>query len=157
MENNKVMVVSTVNAQVGIHSKELRINRVWPKKGTKIQIEKDLLTEAMFEPGVAALFESGILYIEDMEVKKELGLEPETATEPENIIVLTENQMIRLMKVAPMDEFEETVKKLVPEQRKNLVDFAVEKEIADINKADVLKKYTGLDVINFIRLNRSEN
>ena len=64
-------------------------------------IDKDALSEAMYEPGVASMFRKGILYIEDMDTKKELGLEPDGATEPENIIVLTGAQMTRYLKVAP--------------------------------------------------------
>ena len=154
MENNKVTVVSTVNAQVGLHLPEFKINRVWPKKGSKVLIDKDALSEAMYEPGVASMFRKGILYIEDMETKKELGLEPDTATEPENIIVLTDAQMTRYLKVAPAKELDEIMQKLSGQQRKNVADFAVQCQIADMDKADIIKKYTGIDVINFIRMNR---
>ena len=152
--NNKVTVVSTVNAQVGLHLPEYKINRVWPKKGSKVQIDKDVLAEAMYEPGVASMFRKGILYIEDMETKKELGLEPDDATEPENIIVLTDAQMIRLLKVAPIKDMKEMMNKLSKQQKENLAYFAVENEIADMDKADILKEATGIDVINFIRMNR---
>lgn len=154
MENNKVTVISTVNAQVGLHLPEFKINRVWPKKGTKVLIDKDALSEAMYEPGVASMFRKGILYIEDMDTKKELGLEPDGATEPENIIVLTDAQMTRYLKVAPARDLDEIMQKLSSQQRKNVADFAVECQIADMDKADIIKKYTGIDVINFIRMNR---
>lgn len=154
MENNKVTVISTVNAQVGLHLPEFKINRVWPKKGAKVLIDKDALSEAMYEPGVASMFRKGILYIEDMDTKKELGLEPDSATEPENIIVLTDAQMTRYLKVAPARELDEIMQKLSGQQRKNVADFAVECQIADMDKADIIKKYTGIDVINFIRMNR---
>ena len=154
MENNKVTVISTVNAQVGLHLPEFKINRVWPKKGAKVLIDKDALSEAMYEPGVASMFRKGILYIEDMDTKKELGLEPDGATEPENIIVLTDAQMTRYLKVAPAKELDEIMQKLSGQQRKNVADFAVQCQIADMDKADIIKKYTGIDVINFIRMNR---
>ena len=154
MENNKVTVISTVNAQVGLHLPEFKINRVWPKKGAKVLIDKDALSEAMYEPGVASMFRKGILYIEDMDTKKELGLEPDGAIEPENIIVLTDAQMTRYLKVAPAKELDEIMQKLSGQQRKNVADFAVQCQIADMDKADIIKKYTGIDVINFIRMNR---
>lgn len=154
MENNKVVVVSTVDGIVSIHSPEYRVSRTWSKKGAKVTFDKEVLAEVMYAPGVSSMFNKGILYIEDMDTKKELGLEPEEATEPENIIVLNENQMKRYLTVAPIFELEAILNKLSGPQKKNLVDYAVKNEIVDMDKADIIKKHTGMDIINLIRIHR---
>ena len=82
-----VKVINTLNHAVGVYIPELNFKRTWAKRGAIIKIDTDKLEEMMYDPGFNYMLEQGVLYVEDMEVKKELGLEPETATEPENIIV----------------------------------------------------------------------
>ena len=89
MENKKVMIENCVNHEVGIVLPELGIRRTWERKGAKKSIDLSLLREAMYEPGVEYMFTSGMLYIDDLEVKKELGLEPEDATAPVIMWALT--------------------------------------------------------------------
>ena len=100
------------------------------------------------------MFRTGMLYIEDMEVKKELGLEPEDATEPENIIVLSDAEMKRYLTVLPLHEFKEKLANLSIEQKKNMVDYAVENEIINLEKCELLKEATGLNIVRMIELNR---
>lgn len=153
--DNKICVVSTMNAQVGITLPDLRLNKSWPKKGTKIFIEKDVLEEAMYDPGVKYMFDEGILYIEDMKEKINLGLEPEGATEPQNIIVLSDMQMTRYLKISPISELEDVLKKISHEQRINMANFAIAQTIGDRDKCDLLYKYSGINVDKAIELNRS--
>ena len=63
--NERVIVTSMVSGNVGLTLPHLRVNKTWPKKGTKLPIEKDVLREAIYEPGVEYMFKNGILYIED--------------------------------------------------------------------------------------------
>ena len=103
-----------------------------------------------------SLIKKGILYVEDMEVKKEAGLEPDNATEPVNIIVLTDKQKERLLKTAPFSELKDTCEKLPFEQLKELVSFAIINEInIEMNKLDYLQAKTGKDILKAIQLNRS--
>ena len=117
-------------------------------------IDKELLENLMYDNGVEYMFQTGMLYIEDMEVKKEMGLEPEDATEPVNIIVLSDKDMKRYLTVMPVAEFKQKIATLSTEQKKNLVDFAVENEIMNIEKSEILKEATSLDSIKMIELNR---
>lgn len=152
---SKVTVVSTVNHEVGIAIPELRFKHDWRGIGSKISIEKELLEQMMFDPGVAYMFETGMLYIEDMEVKKELGLEPEDATEPQNIIILDNKMMDRMIGAMPLHEFKEKARSVSKEQLKNLVDYAVEKEQISFEKSDFLKELTGLNAIKLIEFKRA--
>ena len=154
MEKEMVTVVSTVNGLVGIYLADLRFKKEWARKGQKQKIDKDLLQDIMYDPGSEYMFRTGMLYIEDMDIKKEIGLEPEDATEPVNIIVLDEKQLNRYLTVMPLHEFKENVKKLSIEQAKNLVDYAVQKESITFDKAEFLEKITGLNAMSMIQLNR---
>ena len=124
------------------------------EKRTETKIDKELLQDIMYDPGSEYMFRTGMLYIEDMDIKKEIGLEPEDATEPVNIIVLDEKQLNRYLTVMPLHEFKENVKKLSIEQAKNLVDYAVQKESITFDKAEFLEKITGLNAMSMIQLNR---
>ena len=154
MEKEMVTVISTVNGVVGIYLPDLRFKKEWTRKGQKQKIDKELLQDIMYDPGSEYMFRTGMLYIEDMDIKKEIGLEPEEATEPVNIIVLDEKQLNRYLTVMPLHEFKENVKKLSIEQAKNLVDYAVQKESITFDKAEFLEKITGLNAMTMIQLNR---
>ena len=154
MEKEMVTVISTVNGVIGIYLPDLRFKKEWTRKGQRQKIDKDLLQDIMYDPGSEYMFRTGMLYIEDMNIKKEIGLEPEEATEPVNIIILDEQQLHRYLTVMPLHEFKENVKKLSIEQAKNLVDYAVQKETITFDKAEFLEKITGLNAMSMIQLNR---
>lgn len=153
---NKVKVVNLISSRVNIDIPEIRLNRVWEKKGAVKTIPFDLLEEAIYNPGVEALFVEGVLGIEDMDVKKKLGLEPEDAEEPVNIIVLNDTQRKRYLTVMPLHEFKEKIKELPREQISELANFAIENEFADFDKDEIIKKITGIDIIGTIQMNKAD-
>ena len=100
--DKKVKVVSLVSQRVVLSVPDIRLRRVWERKGAVATIPFDQLEEAMYSPGVERLFTNGILGIDDMEVKIALGLEPEDAKQPVNIITLTDDQRKRYLTVMPI-------------------------------------------------------
>lgn len=156
MENKKVKVINLVNGRVGIRLPDLKLNIRWDRKGQSRMVDLETLQEAMFDYGTEYMFKQGMLGIEDMDVKIALGLEPEGATEPQNIKTLNDATMKRMMTVMPAFEFKDEIKEYPKEQILNLVDYAVEHEYSDINKCDILKEMTGIDIISAIRLNRED-
>ena len=155
MNDNKVVVKSTVNAQVGIELPEYRFKHTWGSKNAKVLIDKDLLNDIMFDPGVEYMFKTGILYIEDMQVKKDLNLEPQDAKEPTNIIVLPEEQIKRQLTLTPFHEFKEVISRLSNEQKLEVINYAIKNEILpSMDKTEYLTKTTGIDIMSAIRLNR---
>ena len=153
---NKVTIINTSNNYVVINSPQLRFKRVLEKKGAKVVIDKEIFTELLYSTGFNNLVKKGILYIEDMEIKKEVGLEPEDATEPVNIIVLTDKQKERLLKTAPFSELKDTCEKLSSTQLNELISFAISNEInLEMNKIDYLQGKTGKDILKAIQFNRS--
>ena len=153
---NKVKVVNLISSRVNINIPDIRLNRIWERKGAVKVIPFDQLEEAMYNPGVEALFREGILGIEDLEIKKALGLEPDDATEPVNIIVLNDTQRKRYLTVMPTSEFKVKVKELPIEQVRELAKYAIDNEIAAFDKAEIIKKMIGTDIIGTIQLNKAD-
>ena len=84
--SNKVKVFSNTIGEISINDRSVPFKMSWPARGAMRPIEEDKLEQLMYNPGVEYMFKTGELYIEDMDVKKRLGLEPEDAKEPTNII-----------------------------------------------------------------------
>ena len=152
----KVKVENLISSRVNIVIPELSLRRVWEKKGAVKTIPLEQLEEAMYNPGVEALFRDGTLGIEDMEVKKYLGLEPEDAEEPVNIIILNDQQRKRYLTVMPTAEFKEKVRELPIEQVRELAQYAIQNEIANFDKAEIIKQMIGTDIIGTIQLNKAD-
>lgn len=152
--DTKVKVKSLISSHVLLSVPELRLRREWEKKGAVKTIPFDQLEEAMYSPGVEALFTEGALGIDDMEVKIALGLEPPEAKEPVNIIILTDAQRERYLKNMPMVEFRQKVKELPQEQLVELAEYAIAHQIVDFDKSELLLKLTDIDIMSAIKLNR---
>lgn len=159
MENKQVELVSTIDAYVGIDVPDLHLKRLWERKGAKKSIPLDVLREAIYDPSVDYLLRQGILYINDLDVKIELGLEEESAREPGaqlNIQLLKDEEMNRLLNIVPIYDFKTKVKELKKEQLQTLVDYAVTHEITNFEKCEYLKELTGQDIIRTVQLNHDE-
>ena len=152
----KIRVISKHQGPISVNIPDLRFKREWPNKGDSVLIEKETLEEMMYDSGFKYMIDTGMLYIEDLEVKKELGLEPEDATEPVNIIVLSDNDMKRMMTAMPQFEFDAKLKTLNYEQMLALADFAIKNELGDFGKCDAIKKACGKDILTAIKLNRED-
>ena len=153
-KDTKVKVISTVIGSVGIHLPNLNFVRYWPQKGSVVMIPFSILEEGIFDVGFYNMLKDGDLYIEDMEVKKALGLEPDDATVPENIIVLPENRIIYLLKTASIDELKDVLSKVSIEQANNLAQYAIDNQINDFDKSELIKARTGRDITKSILLER---
>lgn len=152
----KVKVVNLISSRVNINIPDVRLNRIWEKKGAVKAVPFDQLEEALYNPGVEALFTEGILGIEDLEIKKKLGLEPEDATEPVNIIMLNDQQRRRYLTVMPFAEFKDKIKELPVEQIREMAQFAIDNDIADFDKSEIIEKITGIDIIGSIQMKKQD-
>ena len=154
--NERVMVTSMVSGRIGLVLPRLHINKVWPKKNTKLPVEKDVLREAIYEPGVEYMFKQGLLYIDDMDFKIELGLEEEGTKAPTNVIPMDEKYMSRVLKLMPIAEMKKAITAMNDNQKRELIDFASEQNDISFDRMDVIKKLTGIDVVKVIELKRSK-
>lgn len=154
MMNDKVIVTSMVNGLVSINRPEHRLVKTWPKKGTKLPVEKDSLREAIYEPGVEYMFKNGMLYIDDMEFKIELGLEEEGAKVPTAIVPVDEKYLERLLKRVPMFEMKTAIKAMNGDQRHELIDYAAEQNDIQMDRIVAIKEITGIDLFEVIKLKK---
>lgn len=154
MENKKVIIENMINSRVGIDLPELRLTRVWERKGVKKPIDFDILKEAIYNEGVDYMFRNGILYIDDMDVKIELGLEEEDA--PAQIKVLKDKDCEDLWNKATLKVFKETLEEYSKEQLQILADYAVAHKILNLDKSNALRKKIGYDVVKVIQLGDNE-
>lgn len=152
--NQKVLIKNLTEGRVGINLPDLRLNRIWEQKGAVKPIDFEILAQAIYDPGVENLFKQGILYIEDMEAKIALGLEPEEAKKPQNILVMTDQDRVKFLTVSTINEFKKVLSDYPLAQIEELARFAIEREFTDINKCSLLKKITGIDVIKVIQMNK---
>ena len=150
---SKVKVVSMVKHRVSVIVPEIRFNRTWPSAGSSVTIDRDVLEDLMYDVGFSNMLKMGMLYIEDMQVKKDLDLEPQDATEPVNIIVLNDKEKKKYLTELSLVGFKDKVKKLSRTQLEELANYAIDNRLVDIDKCKVLKEACGRDVINAIRLN----
>lgn len=151
--SEKVIVISNTHGAVSIDVPELRLSRTWAKKGAKIPIDFNTLQEAMYDPGVEYMFKHGLLYIEDLEVKKKLELEPEDATEPQNIIVLSDDQKERYLSRLPYNDFKIAFAKLSKEEQISLAQYAIDNKIQILkDKSDIIKESTHIDINKLMEL-----
>jgi hypothetical protein len=154
--NDKVIVTSMVSGNVGLTLPHLRVNKTWPKKGTKLPIDKDVLREAIYEPGVEYMFKSGILYIEDMDFKIELGLEAEGAEAPTAIVPVDEKYLERLLKRMPVAEMKIAMKDMNDNQKRELIEYASEQNDVQMDRISAIKEVTGIDLFKVIELKRQK-
>ena len=152
----RVKIKNLISSRVNINIPDIRLHRVWEKKGAVKTIPFDQLQEAIYNPGVEALFTEGILGIEDLEIKQKLGLEPEDVKEPVNIIILDEIQSKRYLTIMPLNEFKIKIKELPIEQIRELARFAIDNELVDFEKDEIIKKMIGTDIIGTIQMNKAD-
>ena len=154
--NDKVIVTSMVNGIISLNQPQYRLVRTWPKKGTKLPVEKDALRQAIYEPGVERIFKEGILYIEDMAFKIELGLEEEETTVPTNIIPVDEKYLERVLKRMPIAEMKKVIKDMNDTQVRELLDYAIHQEDIQMDRLSMIKELTGVDLFKVIELNKDK-
>lgn len=149
---SKVNIVNTIRGAILVEVREIPFRHEWIAQGASYAVDRDVLEQLMYDRGFKYMIDTGMLYIEDMKEKQDLGLEPEDATEPVNIIVLNDKERRRYMVNLSLKEFKEKVKKLSYEQIMQLADYAVANRLADFDKAEFLKEICGRDIIQAIRL-----
>ena len=156
--NEKVSVISMVSQSVGMDLPQngYTVQKYWPKKGARVVVDKESLREAFYTPGVEYMFRAGMLYIEDMDFKIELGLEAEEAKVPTNIIPVDEKYLERVLKRMPVSEMRQTVKKMSADQVQELILYATKQNDIQLDRLTAIKELTGTDLFKVIELERQK-
>lgn len=153
----KIKITNNSNQYVVLSDRSLNFKAVFERRGVSRLVDLDILQQMIYSAGVEILFKQGILVIDDMEAKIELGLEPEGAKEPINIITLTDAQKRRHLTVSPMNEFKELIDKMPLEQVKELARFAIANElVGNMEKVDYLQAKTNINILKGIQTIREE-
>lgn len=147
--SNKIQVISGVKGNVVLSVPELRLNQRWARKGAKALIDRETLEEAYYLPGVEYMFSHGLIYTTDEQFLVDVGLKTvdDRGKEVASVVILTDAQMQRYLTVAPIAELKELMPKLSHEQATALADYAIEHNLADMTRADIIKPYAKKDII----------
>lgn len=151
--NEKVMVTSMVGGTISASSLE---HRVWNKKGQKLPVSKDVLREAIYEPGVEYMFKNGILYIDDMDFKIELGLESEGTKDPTQILPMDDKYLNRVLRLMPVVEMKAAIDRMSIVQKQELVDYASKQNDIQLDRLAVISEKCNVDILKTIELNRKK-
>lgn len=153
---DKVYVTNMSSSMTGFSVPDKHWSKTWPRKGAKFLVEKDIIREAMYQYGVEYLFRNGILFIDDLDFKKELGLEAEDAT-PTTLetVALDDNYLNRITRLMPLKEAESAIEKLSDNQRKELFDYAVKhSDQLEMTRIDMISKTCKADLLKAIQLKK---
>lgn len=151
--NDKVMITSMVGGTISAASLE---HRVWNKKGQKLPVSKDVLREAIYEPGIEYMFKKGILYIDDMEMKIELGLEAPGTTTPTEVLPVDDKYLNRVLKLMPISEMKTAIDKMSIVQKQELVDYASKQNDIQLDRLAIVSDKCNVDILKTIELNRQK-
>ena len=151
--NDKVIVTSMVGGTISAASLE---HRVWNKKGQKLPVSKDVLREAIYEPGIEYMFKKGILYIDDMEMKIELGLEAPGTTTPTEVLPVDDKYLNRVLKLMPISEMKAAIDKMSIVQKQELVDYASKQNDIQLDRLAIVSDKCNVDILKTIELNRQK-
>lgn len=154
MADRMVKLTNMVNKTVGITLPEFGVNRTWQKKGQSYAFPFDTVRDMLWDEGFKNMIDRGMLYIENMQDKIDLGLEMEGTVEPENIIALTDEQIKKLLTTASFEDFKEMVDRINGTQVVNIANYAILNEIVDSAKCDYIYKVVRIDIIKAIARNK---
>lgn len=151
MENNTVFVRSASDYTIVINVPHIPLQRTWQKKGVKYPFDRKTLLEAYYDPSVEALFREGRLITDDKQFLIEVGL-IEAETEEAAVIELTDTLKDRLIRLMPLAEVKEEIKKLTHAQIEELVNYAILNytKLA-LDRVDLFTKISGMNVMEAIK------
>ncbi len=154
--DDKVLVTSMVKHSVSLSLPQngYMVEKLWPQKGAKVLISKESLREGIYNPGVEYMFKSGILYIDDMDFKIELGLEAPETKSPTNVVPVDEKYLERVMKRMPIAEMRQVLKKMSEDQLHELILYASSQNDIQLDRITAIKELTGTDLFKVIDLKR---
>lgn len=150
--NERVKVANRIKGIVVINDPNIPFRREWTQKGQVLTIPMDIMQDLIYQEGVHALILDGTLEIVDKSDRIALGLEAPEQKEP-TIKFMTENQMLGAL-VGNIEGLKKLLEELPKAQIEEFIDLAVEKEITDMPKVDLIEKKTGKNIIKLVQFNR---
>lgn len=151
MKEGFITVVSAGDATLVINVPDMAFKKVWPRRDTKLIIERDKLEEAFYySPTVEFFFRSGLLYTTDKQFLQDVGLMDDDdkldACPP-----LTVAEMEEMLGKMTLPLLKKKLATLSEPQLENLGDFAVEhSDLLKMDRIDLLSQVTGKNIAKVI-------
>lgn len=147
--NTIVRVYNNDSGRVGYFSETSRIRRNWEKPDTPKDIPFEELRDQMNTTGGYKLFIDDILLIKDIDIRKELGLKP--------LHKFLESDIgIKELLTGDTDKLEDALIEMSQNIREKVAHKCIELKIKNIDVLDLIKKYSGLDVLAFIQESKED-
>ena len=144
-----VRVYNNDSGKVGYYSEVNRIRRSWEKIDSFKEITFEELRDLMNTNGGYKLLMDDILLIKDIDVRKELGLKP---LRP----YLESEEGIRELLIGDINELEDALNEMAQNIREKVAHKCIQLNIKNIDVLDLVKKYSGLDVLATIQENKED-
>jgi hypothetical protein len=144
-----VEVFNNDTGSVSYYSEYNRIKRLWDKPDSVKKIELEEIKDQMNTRGGAVLFQESILLIKDNAIREELGL----SNLPEFLI---DNVGVGELLKKEVEEIKSTLENAPDTIKEKVASIAIEQEIKDMDKIEVVKDITGVDVYSAIKEKKEE-
>lgn len=149
MDERRVLVKNLTRATVVLNIPSATYSHTFKGENSSAKIPFSTLYEGfMSEEGVPALFEEGILYIEDKQDRIDLDMEDEDAEQV--VRVMSAKEMEEILSRRNAVEIKKTLTDLAAEQRKKFVDIAIQNEVYSPGIAKIIQDETGVDMLKAI-------
>lgn len=125
-----------------------KVVRTFHRTGESKKVKFEELREAMNKPGGRVLFERGTMLIKSPEAREELGLEPLSD------YLLDKNEMIELLKSNDLEKIEDFLQYCPSASLSTFAKTAIELPIENIAIANLIKGYSGFEVLEIIQENK---
>ena len=155
---DKVKVFNYSTGEVGYTIENRNVRRNW-LPGQTLPIAVDELQEGLYNFGIEVLFREGILQIKSLEERIAVGLATGEMNEETKQIEVTDDltgiydkdQILAALKSEKLIDLVNLLKDAKPGVKDTLIDLAIDNEVTDMKKVDIIKKYTGTDVMIIIQ------
>jgi hypothetical protein len=147
-DDMKVEVINNSTGSVSYYSEFSRMIRKWDKPNTTKKISLEELRELVSASGGYELLENFLL-IKDMDVREELGL-------PVNKEHLLDDKEIKSVLKKSVDVLENTLENTSDSIKDKIAQTAIDTKLSDLDKLEVIKEYSGVDVLTAIQEKKEE-
>lgn len=146
---DKIRVRSLVSGRVVLYAPDANIKRALPRKGAMTAFTAEQFEQLSYTNGFRYMVDHAIVEVigVENEDKEMLGLNTD-------VVILDDPERKRLLSSAPLKELEEVVKRLSFEQANELARYALEKNMIDLRRAEIIKRVTRdeVDILSMYRL-----
>ena len=145
-----IEVINTSSGSVGYTPEMSTVSKKWERQGTVKKVKLGELRDVIGTVGGYVLFSENLLLIKDADVREELGL-PEL-----DEYTLTDREIKDLLNNKSVDDLEEVVQNCTDDMLDTITNTAINEEVSDLNKLQLIEDYTGINVVEAIKEHQEE-